>query len=97
MTRSPASSDQDQEAHLSSELQEAFGLSVRAARLKAGMTQAELSQRSNVSRDDISRIENGQINLTIRTMSKLAAVLDGDVSKMLQLTKSGSSPSESQH
>lgn len=58
------------------------------------MTQAELSQRSNVSRDDISRIENGQINLTIRTMSKLAAVLDGDVSKMLQLTKSGSSPNE---
>lgn len=95
MTRSPAS-DQDQKANLSSELQEAFGLSVRAARLKAGMTQAELSQRSNVSRDDISRIENGQINLTIRTMSKLAGVLDGDVSEMLQLTKSALRPGENQ-
>ena len=90
MTRSPVLSAQDQEAHLSSELQEAFGVSVRTARLRAGMTQAELAQRSNVSRDGISRIENGQINLTIRTMSRLAAVLDGDVGKMLQLTKRAS-------
>jgi transcriptional regulator with XRE-family HTH domain len=96
MTKRRASPDQDQDAHLSSDLQEAFGLSVRAARIKAGMTQANLAERSNVSRDDISRIENGQINLTIRTMSKLAAVFDGDVAKMLQATKSVSKPDETE-
>lgn len=76
-----------QQETLATELQAAFGESVRSARTKAGMTQTELADRSGVAREDISRIENGQINLTLRTMSRLASVLDGDVAAMLRATQ----------
>lgn len=87
MTKRPVlSGEPDQQAYLSTELQAVFGENVRVARVKASMTQAELSERSGVSREDVSRIENGQLNLTLRTMTRLATVLDGDVSVMLQAT-----------
>lgn len=37
----------------------ALGLGLRAARLKAGMTQADLAARSGVSRRTIIHVENG--------------------------------------
>jgi len=43
-----------------------------------------LALRTGITREDISRLENGQANPTLRTMSRLARVLDGDVAKMLQ-------------
>ena len=72
---------------VSTDLQVAFGESVRAGRLKAGMSQTELSTRSGIGQKQISLIENGQVNLTIRTMTRLANVLDGDVTKMLQASR----------
>ena len=67
----------------SAELQAIFGRSVRSQRIRAGWTQAELSKRSGIAQEELSRIENGQVNLTIRTMSRLAQVLDGAVAEML--------------
>ena len=89
MTKTPAPhpAEDHPDAQLSAELQGVFGQSVRTARMKAGLTQAELATRSGVAREDVSRIENGQINLTIRTMTRLAAVFDGDVAAMLKLAK----------
>ena len=77
----------DKEATPSTALQVVFGESVRAARLKAGMSQVELSRRSGIGQKEISEIELGRINLTLRTMSRLADVLDGDVAKMLNASK----------
>jgi transcriptional regulator with XRE-family HTH domain len=74
---------QQEDAKPSAELQAIFGKSVRAQRIRAGWTQGELSKRSGIAQEELSRIENGQVNLTIRTMSRLAQVLDGDVAEML--------------
>ena len=77
----------DKEATPSAELQAVFGESVRAARIKAGMSQVELSRRSGIGQKEISEIELGRINLTLKTMSRLANVLDGDVAKMLKASQ----------
>lgn len=78
----PPEDDEDKQA--SAELQAAFGRNVKAARQNAGLTQTELAERSGISRVDISRIEGGQINVTLRTMRKLAEALDLKVSRMLE-------------
>lgn len=77
----PPEDDEDMQA--SAELQTAFGRSVKAARQKAGLTQTGLAEKSGISRVDISRIEGGQINVTLRTMSKLAAAFGLRVPEML--------------
>jgi transcriptional regulator with XRE-family HTH domain len=71
------------DADSSAELRAIFGQHVRARRAKAKWTQSELSKRSGITQEDVSRIENGQLNLTIQTMSRLAEVLDGSVAEML--------------
>lgn len=73
--------------HLSTELQAAFGESVRSARARTGLTQLALAEQTGISRVDISRIENGQINVTLRTMSRLAAAFNVPVSQMLNLAE----------
>ena len=83
MAKRPSLDLQQEDTELSAELQAIFGESVRSQRVKSGWTQGELSKRSGIAQEEISRIENGQINLTIRTMSRLAKILDGDVAKML--------------
>lgn len=73
----------------SPDLQAIFGASLRTQRLKAGLTQADLAARSGISQETISRIESGRYNLTLRTMSRLASLLRGDVSEMLKKVKDG--------
>lgn len=46
-----------------------------AARIKAGMTQAELAERASLPQSNISRLESGPINPTVRTLEKVAAGL----------------------
>lgn len=65
-------------------MRDAFGRSVRTLRLKAGMTQGDLGEKCGIGREAISRIESGQFNLTLETMSRVAAALDGNVPEMLQ-------------
>ena len=77
----PPEDDEDKQA--SAEMQAAFGRNVKAARQKAGLTQTDLAERSGISRVDISRIEGGQINVTLRTMRKLAEAFEVRVSEML--------------
>lgn len=92
MARKPALlPDEDEDEEFTSELQVTFGRNVRAARLKAGLTQADAAARSGLRQDDISRIEAGQVNVTIRTMGRLAKAFDGDVWAMLLAVKEASS------
>jgi predicted transcriptional regulator len=48
-----------------------FGSLIRTARLKAGLTQAQLAQRSGTSRFYISRLENNKTDLEMSTFRKI--------------------------
>ena len=42
------------------------------ARVRSGMTQKELSEKTGIAQGDISRIERGNANLSLRTLQRLA-------------------------
>lgn len=43
------------------------------ARRASGLTQKELSERTGIAQGDISKLENGNANPSIRTLQRLAA------------------------
>jgi transcriptional regulator with XRE-family HTH domain len=43
------------------------------ARQKSGLTQKELSERTGIAQGDISKLERGNANPSIRTLQRLAA------------------------
>ena len=43
------------------------------ARQQSGMTQKELSERTGIAQGDISKLEHGNANPSIRTLQRLAA------------------------
>ena len=45
------------------------------ARKNAGLTQKELSERTDIAQGDISKLENGNANPSIRTLQRLAAAM----------------------
>lgn len=75
--------EDDEDNQPLAEMQAAFGRNVKAARVRAGLTQTDLADRAGISRVDISRIESGMINVTLRTMCKLATTFNVHVSQML--------------
>ena len=50
------------------------------ARINAGMTQAELSQKSGISQADISRLEKGTRNPSLKLLKRLAEAMDSTLS-----------------
>lgn len=56
-------------------LEQYFGKKVRELRIAAGLSQQQLSDKSDIIREQISKIENGQCNCTLETMEKLANAL----------------------
>ena len=54
----------------------AFGRKLKQLRLKKGITQLDLEIESGIPRTDISRIENGLINISFSTIVKLAEALE---------------------
>lgn len=61
----------------------AFGQAVRDLRESLGLSQEELSFRSDFDRTYISGIERGVRNPTLRTIDRLAAALDTKGSRLL--------------
>ena len=45
------------------------------ARQATGLTQRELSERTGIAQSDISKLENGNANPSIRTLKKLAEAM----------------------
>ncbi|MBE6106813.1 helix-turn-helix domain-containing protein [Anaerovibrio lipolyticus] len=43
------------------------------ARKKSGLTQKELAERTGIAQADISKLENGNANPSLRTLKRLAA------------------------
>lgn len=77
------------------DLQAIFGQNLKIARLKRGMTLAELSEAADMNQSYLSKVENGERNITLATMKKLAAVVECDVIHMLQLASDDEEPSPS--
>ena len=69
------------------DLQAVFGENLRAARLKSGLKQSDVAERTGLTQQRLSKIENGRLNLTLKTMMRLAAVVDHNVSAMLSKVK----------
>ncbi len=57
---------------------------IAAARQRAGLTQQELGERLGVPQSQISRIERNPDRSTVRTLKRIAAALDVDVSDFLR-------------
>lgn len=67
---------QDQEfRHAYEEMEPEFTVmqAIIDARKEAGMTQKELAERTGIAQGDISRMERGSANPSIRTLQRLAA------------------------
>lgn len=64
-----------------------IGNSIKQSREKKGISQVKLSESTGVVREQISRIENGQINPTIETVSKLSEALDMTLSELFDFSK----------
>lgn len=54
---------------------QAFGKKVKEARLSCSMTQLDLSVAIGKDRSEISKIENGKINIEFNTLVRLADAL----------------------
>ena len=62
--------------------QKSFGVSVKGRREQLGISQEELATRSNLHRTYISDIERGARNISLESITKLAAALDISVSAL---------------
>lgn len=51
------------------------GALIRAARIRRGMSQAELAKRARTSQSAVARIERGRTSPTVETLERLAGVL----------------------
>ncbi|MGS1120703.1 helix-turn-helix domain-containing protein [Rhodanobacter sp. UC4436_H3] len=62
----------------------AFGLVLRALRKRAGMSQEQLALNADLQRNYISLLERGLNSASIKTLFKLASVLQASPSQMLE-------------
>jgi DNA-binding XRE family transcriptional regulator len=69
---------------VSPELHVIFGENLRAARLACGLNQRQVAELTGLPQQYLSQIEQGQQNVTLKTVALLAKVLDHDVSTMLR-------------
>lgn len=65
------------------DLQRAFGRSVRAHRLRLGLSQEALADQLGVHRTYLGGVERGERNLTLQTVERIAASLREDPVRML--------------
>jgi len=59
------------------------GQNIRNLRKQKGWTQEELAEASNINDKEVSHIEQGKRNITIATLSKIAAALETSAQKLL--------------
>ena len=72
---------------LPDDFQAIFGENLKAARLKSGLKQSDVAEKAGLTQQRLSQIENGHQNLTLKTMVKLAAVVDHHISALLLKVK----------
>jgi transcriptional regulator with XRE-family HTH domain len=78
--REPAA---ESNSSVSDDLRKVFGQNTRAARIKAGLTQAQLAERTGLTQQYVSLVEADHQNITIDTMAAIARVIGRDVSALI--------------
>ena len=69
---------------VSDDLPTLFGKNLREARIKAGLTQAQVAERTGLTQQYVSLVEAGHQNITLGTMTSLARVVGQDVRTLLR-------------
>ena len=69
---------------VSDDLPTLFGKNLREARIKAGLTQAQVAERTGLTQQYVSLVEAGHQNITLGTMTALARVVAQDVRTLLR-------------
>lgn len=64
-----------------------FGLRIKELRLKAHISQEELSFRCGLSKNYISDVERGTRNISLKAISKLAYGLQVDIKELFIFSK----------
>ena len=62
-----------------------LGKKIKKYRNKAGLSQLKLALSSNISRTQISRLENGEISTSVVTFLRIAKALDLNQEEILDL------------
>lgn len=65
----------------------ALGAAIRRVRLSKGISQEKLALLAEVDRSYVGRVERGDNNVAILTLSKLAAAMDITLTKLMQEAK----------
>lgn len=68
------------------EIKKRFGLAVREYRRSLNVSQEELAMRIGADQAYISRIEAGQMNVTMETVEQIAGALQADAGGLLRLS-----------
>lgn len=71
-----------------------FGLSVKALRKKAGLSQEKLAQIAEIDRKSISRIENGRLSPSVDILWAIADALKKEVYELFLPMAHGLVPKE---
>jgi transcriptional regulator with XRE-family HTH domain len=64
-----------------------FGIHLKGLRERRGLSLRELSYRCEIDNSKISKIEQGSVNITLRTILQLSEALDIEPTEMLQFPK----------
>lgn len=67
------------------EIKKRFGLAVREHRRLLNVSQEELAMRIGADQAYVSRIEAGQMNVTLETVEQIAAALQVEAGNLLKL------------
>ena len=68
-------------------IQEAFGNRVKELRSDLLITQEELSDKTGIERAQISKIEQGKINVTLETIEKLSKAFNISIGELMNIKK----------
>lgn len=61
-----------------------IGINIKSERLRRGISQEELAEKCDISRNSVSLIETGKINPTILRVIDIARVLKVDVDSLVK-------------
>lgn len=69
------------------EIKKRFGLAVREHRQRLKVSQEELAMRIGADQAYVSRVEAGQMNVTLETVEQVATALQVDPAELLNMSK----------
>ncbi len=72
---------------MSSQFQKKVGLRIKQIRLEKGYLQIDIAEDLGVTRQMISKVERGEINLSITYLRKLSIALETTPADLIDVTK----------